>query len=318
MRSAHSCLAIACCALCAWLSSMRPGAAWGPEGHRIIAVIADHALEQSDPAARAKVAALLATDTGNNLTKTDIASEATWADVLRQRSEEARTATTAWHYVRFNADNPDLQRACFGRPALPPGYPAGHGPQDACVVDKIEQFAKELADPATNEGERRIALQFMLNLVGDLHEPLYAIDHGDDGSDCVAIVVDKAASPVRLLTYWDETLVAQVGGGDPAKGAAQVTTGLAAEEMQKWAGGTPEDWARESYDVAKIVAYAFSTDSAGAKYNFPKRTRDDANCGPVPRSTADAAYESKARDAVKQQLAKAGIRLATLLHESLK
>src|SRR5260221_6723968 len=62
--------------------------AWGPEGHRVIALIADRALQQSDPGVRAKILALLATDKESRLTKNDIASEATWADVLREKSEE--------------------------------------------------------------------------------------------------------------------------------------------------------------------------------------------------------------------------------------
>src|SRR5689334_6417698 len=116
---------------------MRPGLAWGPDGHRAVAALADRILQQSNPAARAKVNALLATDKGSKMTRNDIASEATWADVLRERSEEARTATGAWHTVRMAPDNPDLARACFGHKPLPEGYPASHGPQDNCSVDKI-------------------------------------------------------------------------------------------------------------------------------------------------------------------------------------
>src|SRR5258708_2829215 len=84
-------------AVAALLLPMRESLAWGPEGHRVIALIADRLLQQSDPGVRAKVLAILATDKGSRLTKNDIASEATWADVLRDKSEEARHATGAWH-----------------------------------------------------------------------------------------------------------------------------------------------------------------------------------------------------------------------------
>jgi hypothetical protein len=53
--------------------------AWGDNGHKTIALIAEHFLT---PAARTKVNALLAADT-DNLTKHDIANEATWADKYR-------------------------------------------------------------------------------------------------------------------------------------------------------------------------------------------------------------------------------------------
>src|ERR1051325_9732823 len=94
------------------VASPRPAFAWGPEGHRIVALLADDLLRQSDPAIRAKVLAVLATDKGNKLTKSDIASEATWADVLREKSQEAHDATSAWHSTRLGADNPSLATAC--------------------------------------------------------------------------------------------------------------------------------------------------------------------------------------------------------------
>src|SRR5216684_5801637 len=89
---------IAAAGLAALLLPIREALAWGPEGHRVIALIADRVLQQSDPGVRAKILAVLATDKGG-LTKSDIASEAIWADMLRQKSEEARTATGAWHSV---------------------------------------------------------------------------------------------------------------------------------------------------------------------------------------------------------------------------
>src|SRR5260370_1221889 len=132
-----------------WCRSLPPSLAWGPDGHRAIAFFADHLLQQSDPGARAKILALLATDKASRLTKTDIGSEATWADALREKSEEARDATSAWHSTRLNADNPNLASACFGRKPLPEGYPASHGPRDNCSVDKILQFEVDLDNPDT-------------------------------------------------------------------------------------------------------------------------------------------------------------------------
>src|SRR5690242_958262 len=104
-------VAVAGIALLPW----RGAFAWGLEGHRVVALIADRLLQQNEPEIRAKVQALLATDKDNRLTKNDIASEATWADVLRDKSPEARLGTSAWHAVRFKPDNPDLAAACFGR-----------------------------------------------------------------------------------------------------------------------------------------------------------------------------------------------------------
>src|ERR1700751_3762911 len=81
------------------LTSPHPAFAWGDEGHEIIVLIAENYLE---PAARAKVATLLATDT-DKLTDHDIASEAPGADRYRdsdRNTTKARyEATWRWHFV---------------------------------------------------------------------------------------------------------------------------------------------------------------------------------------------------------------------------
>jgi hypothetical protein len=64
-------------------------AAWGDDGHKAIAVIAEkHYLT---PTAKKQVEALLAADM-DELTKHDIANEATWAD--RYRGSNKRVITT--------------------------------------------------------------------------------------------------------------------------------------------------------------------------------------------------------------------------------
>ena len=117
-------------------TSQRPTLSWGDEGHKIIALIAEHYL---DPAIRSKVATLLAAD-ADTLTGHDIPSEATWADKYRD-SDRVTTkiryeATSRWHFVDIEFAQPDLASACFGHPALPPGILASKGPPQACVVDQ--------------------------------------------------------------------------------------------------------------------------------------------------------------------------------------
>jgi len=290
--------------------------AWGPEAHRAIALVADRVLQQSGAATRAKVQALLAGDK-TKWTKTDIGSEATWADVLRDKSEEARHATTPWHSTKFKPDNPDLNAACFGHTALPPGYPASRGRPENCSVDKVEQFIKELQDPDTLPGERLSALQFVLNLVGDLNDPLNSIDRGDQGGRCVAVQIGSAA-PVRLSTLWENTLVTQVVGRDPAKGAAALAAAIKPEEAQKWAEGRPADWARDSYEVAKSVVYSFAGEPAAGKHTFPSSGKEKDTCGPVDLYKVGADYETKALATVKERLAVGGVRLAAALREAVK
>jgi hypothetical protein len=318
MTPSHLCAAFVCLAQIFVIAAPREAAAWGAEGNMIVALVADRLLQAHDPAVQKKVAAILVTDKDNDWTKTDVAGEATWADALRERSPEGQAATSLWHYVKLNAASPDFAKACFGRPDLPAMTPASHGPQQDCLIDKIDEFARELHDPGTSAGERLMALQFLLNLTGDLHQPLDAIEHGDQGGVCVAMLPPGAKAPVRLSAYWNDVLVIEAEGRDPITAADQIVAGLTPADIGKWSGGTLEDWARESFDVAKTVAYSYPTDAVAEKHALPMRKGKKDACGAVPVYRVDAAYQGRAVAAVREQLAKAGVRLAFLLRENLK
>ena len=304
----------ACAAL---LLPTQPARAWGPEGHRAVALIADHLLQRSAPAAHKKLLAILATDRSGRVARTDIASEAIWADVLREQSPEARTATTAWHLVRMKPDNPDLAAACFGHPPLPAGYPASHGPQNNCSVDKVEQFETELQNPATSPGEKLTDLQFLLNLVGDLNDPLNAIDEGDQGGQCVALQIGLRP-PVRLAAYWEDRLVREVVGPTAERGAARLAASIPAAEARKWQAGTAADWARDSYAVAKAVTYGFKAAKPVGQEHQAARRAAQAACAAVPVYRLGGDYETKALAAVKEAVEKGGVRLARVLADSLR
>lgn len=296
----------------------RQGRAWGDEGHKIVALVADRVLAAQAPAVRAKVLEILATDKGNELTKTDIASEATFADVLRQKSPEAHFATSEWHLAQFDPVHPDVARDCFGRRPLPVGYPASHGPRENCVVDKVEQFSQELSTPGTSAGERLAAVQFLLNLVADLHQPLYVINHKDGNGACIGLLLPREKRPVRLSRYWDELLVVETLGANPEAAAAKLVAAITPAEMREWSEGGPSAWAQQTYVVAKSAAYALPPAPTEAKYSFPLGKEEKDPCGgPVPVYRVDAAYRTRAAAAMRSQLAKAGVRLAALLRHDL-
>jgi hypothetical protein len=187
-----------------------PALAWGDGGHEIIALVAEHYL---DPAARAKVATLLAADT-DALTDHDIASEATWADKYRDSDRYTTKiryqATRLWHFVDIELAGPNLASACFGHPPLAPDVAASMGPPRACVVDKIDQFAAELGNPATPASERLLSLKFLLHLVGDLHQPLHAADDHDAGGN-KKLATASGLHSGNLHRYWDMEFVERLG-----------------------------------------------------------------------------------------------------------
>jgi len=273
----------------------RPAIAWGDEGHEIIALIAQAHL---DPPVRRKVSALLAADT-DPLTAPDIAAAATWADKLRDSRENGvRQRTRQWHFVDIEIAAPDLNRACFGHPSVPPGTLASRGPAQDCVVDKIGEFAAELASSATDPVERIAALKFLLHFVGDVHQPLHAADDHDRGGNDKRVTADgfKAGN---LHHYWDTAFVERLGP-DAMAIAAELNARISATEIRGWSQSGPSDWAMESFRVARDDAYG----------RLPQ---------PNARGTMrlSETYILMAKRDVAIQLSKAGVRLALLLNEVL-
>jgi hypothetical protein len=292
-------LAVACF-LAGFCASGRPAQAWGDEGHETIALIAEHYLT---PATRARVALILAGD-DSGLVARDIAHEATWADKYRDSDRNGTRAryqaTRNWHFVDLEIHgSPDLSRACYGRQQLPVGTAASAGPAEDCIVDKIEEFSAELADSHTSERERRLALQYLLHLVGDLHQPLHASDDHDQGGN--RKLADAPGLPENNLHYeWDTAFVERLGP-DPAAIAQRLTADLMDAELRRWSLGTPDDWAQETFAVGKEHAYGMlPAPGLSGRYRLTD------------------AYLADAVAVSAQQLRKAGVRLAFVLNRCLR
>src|SRR5262249_49098134 len=127
-------------ALAANLAQPRPALAWGDDGHKVVALIAQSFLDND---VRRRCNALLSSDT-DSLAAHDIASAATWADKYRDANiDGARQRTSQWHFVDIEIKAPDLDKACFNHPPIPAGTVASDGAANDCVIDKIDEFAKE-------------------------------------------------------------------------------------------------------------------------------------------------------------------------------
>jgi hypothetical protein len=266
--------------------------AWGDLGHEVTALIAYRHLS---PTARAALDALLASDT-DTLTAGDFASRATWADKYRNAHRE----TAAWHFVDVEIDQPDLERACFGFPALQRGQWASQGPAQDCVVNKIDEFAAELKNPSTPAAERLLALKFLIHFAGDLHQPLHASDHHDRGGNCIGLSPPQGAQN-NLHAYWDVTVVNALGHS-AAQIAEQLDARLSAVDIKAWTQGTPQSWAMDTFEVGRRDAYALPS------------TPTCQSGGSVALSPA---YMAQAEKAAATQLLKAAVRLAAVLNDAL-
>jgi hypothetical protein len=273
--------------------------AWGDDGHKTVALIAQHYLT---PAAKTKIDAMLAADT-DNLTSHDMASAATWADKYRDSNNrrDHYTQTQQWHFVDMEIESGDIATACFGRLPLPVGTLASKGDANACVVDKAKQFPDELGSPGTDPQERLFALKFLLHFVGDMHQPLHSSDNHDRGGNSVKVSADgiKHQSKDELHGYWDSQFVDAIAGKSPPALANKLIAQIVPDQATLWAAGSFDEWAMEAFML-----------SVSDAYGTPPLSKDKAQ-------HLDAAYVARAEKDVAQQLSKAGVRLASVLNKAL-
>ena len=274
------------------LLALQRAFAWGDDGHKVIALIAEHYLT---PDVRRTVTSMLAADP-DSLTQHDIGSESTWADKYRNQHRE----TSKWHYVDIELYHPDIVAACFGREPLPAETLASNGPPNACVLDKINQFSEELKASGVDPDERLVALKFILHFVGDLHQPLHSSDNHDRGGNLVKIIVDGFNHRTRdeLHGYWDTQFVDDLGVS-PRAIADQLLGQITPEQKAKWEQGSVDDWAMESFLISKRDVYGDPPLSKEAVHHL------------------DATYVAQAEKDAALQLTRAGVRLALLLNKLL-
>ncbi len=151
--------------------------AWGADGHRIIAAIAQSNL---NPAAANEVARLLQQEPGATLV-----SISTWAD------EHRNPTTAAWHYVNFPKSDCQYvkERDC---------------PNGKCVIEAIRKQSRVL-QTETNDEKRLTALKYLVHLVGDVHQPLHAGWGEDQGGNTYQLQALMRGS--NLHSWWDTGMI---------------------------------------------------------------------------------------------------------------
>lgn len=211
----------------------------------------------------------------------------------------SREKTRQWHFVDIEIKAPNVDAACFNHPAIPSGRPASDGPAADCVVDKIQEFAAELANPATDVEEQVVALKFLLHFVGDIHQPLHSSDDNDRGGNDKRVSANGIKAN-NLHHFWDTEFVDQLGP-DAKTIASDLIGHITKDQQQQWQGGSPSDWAQEAFQLSSEDAYG-QLPAPGSRKSY--RLSDD--------------YVTMAANDVSIQLSKAGVRLATMLNQALR
>ncbi|HWE39714.1 MAG TPA: S1/P1 nuclease [Isosphaeraceae bacterium] len=247
-----------------------PAGAWGRLGHRAAARLA---MSRLTPEAKKAVAELL--EPGETL-----ADASTWADEVRRD----RPKTAPWHYVNV--------------PITETEYDPKFCPEVGCVVSKIADFRRVLADRNAPKAERREALRWLVHLVEDMHQPVHVGHRNDRGGNDLQLRFYGEGTNLHRL--WDSGILDHAGGDEDAWAAALIALATP-ERVVKWSRGTVEDWATESLLAARL---AYKPPGASAELKAGQKLGDD--------------YQDFALPIARRRLCQSGVRLADLINEALK
>jgi hypothetical protein len=284
-------------ALFAGLLFCSPVSAWWETGHRTIARLAAYHLT---PSARTRIAHILNVEDNPETVADALSVASTWADETK-----AETKTGSWHYINLalQDDKNDIPERCK---------------QDNCATARVRIFVSQLSSHNLSTGLSDLdALRYLVHLVGDLHQPLHAVSDADLGGNCEH-VDPPVGTAENLHAVWDGALVNSLGESDRdladdlERNAAKFTPQL----RHDMSLGTEDDWAWESHKVAVKQIYerlSIPTEPV----IFP------SSCQAAPLAVANltlhlnSAYVDDMQPVIREQLTKAGLRLARLLNESL-
>lgn len=209
--------------------------AWGPTGHRVVGAIAEHHLSRK---ARKAVKRILGAES--------LAIASTWMDEVR--SDSAYDHTHDWHWVTI----PDGQTY-----ALSEKNPKGD------VVEAIDRMRTLLRSDTVPLERERVALRFLVHLVGDLHQPLH-VGRGDDkgGNDFQVQWFKKGSNLHRV---WDSEMI-----DDTKLSYTELAESLIrpdATVMKQWQSATVREWAMESMSYRPQV-YSIGNGTLGFQYSY--------------------------------------------------
>ena len=225
---------------------------------------------------------------------------ARWADDIRTR--DPTESHLPWHYIDF--------------PFKPEGEPASiqpvQPPHDNILtaIAENERIGRSGTDPA----KRGIALSWLFHLVGDVHQPLHAVQlftreypNGDRGGGDFCVRVDQDRASLSLHRLWDGLITSSNNTRTLRNIAIELQSRFIRSGLSELAVTAPEAWAKESFEIATKIAY-----QNGALRGTPKGKRRDC------REVTDAAvlpngYSAIAKKIADRRMILAGYRLADLL-----
>lgn len=228
----------------------------------------------------------------------------TWADIIRDRAFAVRYRKyhkSNWHY------DDTFWKQVDGKIEILSGFEEG-----GQAVMRLEEAAKTIRDAGTSEGDKAIAIAWLMHLGGDIHQPLHtsarvtaAEPKGDQGGNLFLLTPEgtKREDQLNLHWYWDSI----TGRNVPIKGdecGRKYVEKIAQQMMNKYPFAIYqselklwnfESWQKESFPYNNTVV--FSPDLK--RFEMPSTK-----------------YKKNAFKVAEKQLALAGYRLGEMLNET--
>lgn len=264
-----------------------PALAWGEFGHRTIAQIAEANIS---PQAKARMNALFRAEkllATPDCPLRNIGDASVWADCVRR--DDLRWGYTApWHYVNMDICKPfDLKANC---------------PNGNCVGAQVTRNEKLLADKSLPAHVRLEALAWLVHMMGDMHQPMHGGDRGDLGGNRVSAAYGIVEGRMNLHRLWDGPIAERA-----ITQGAPIVRRYSAPERSPYLTGSVEDWALESWSIARDTVYTTAQHGPA--------------CGPALQPGERARHDDADIEAlipvVRLQVLRASLRLAAALDRAL-
>ncbi len=208
----------------------------------------------------------------------DMPIVSTYADDIRYESEFKYTAP--WHYLNLNDG---LNFDAFSKIVTED--------TSANVYNALLKMEEQLKNPNSSKEDKIFALKMIIHFVGDIHQPMHVSREEDQGGN--KINLKFKGKDTNLHALWDSGLIEY--NGFTFTEMSKALDDISDPKIKKWQNDSVMIWLFESYQIANQLY---------------KEVENNPNL--------DYTYYPKHSEIYKQQVQKAGVRLAGLLNEVYK
>lgn len=216
--------------------------AFGKNGHRIIAQIAEQNLSRKSYREIKKL-----------LNSYPMAYSSDWADQIRSDTTGTWEHTYVWHYINIPSD---LDRQKFQE--------AIKTVKQENVYSAILKMEAILRNKKAAKEDRRTALHFIIHLVGDMHQPMHVGREDDLGGNRIHVKWFRKNRNMHAI--WDSNLIdfEQYSYTE----YASILGNVAKPQQKQIREGNLSDWLFETYQITNEIYSSVQRDDE-LSYDYP-------------------------------------------------